>query len=64
MSNYSFQSNGVRTFTTVVTKPFKYVRPFVSMCCGHVRPCADLCVTLHLWLASLYGHYLNSRVML
>lgn len=31
---------------------------------GHVCLCADLCVTLHLWLDSPYSHYLNSRVML
>lgn len=40
-------------------------RVLLSACsCNHVCPCADLFVTLHLWLASLYSHYLNSRVML
>lgn len=47
---------------TTVTNLLKYV---LSACgYGHISQCADLFVTLHLWLASLYSHYLNSRVML
>lgn len=48
-----FKSIAVDAFFTAVTNLLKYA--LLS---------ADLCVTLHLWLASLYSHYLNSRVML
>lgn len=61
MSSNSFKVPGLTHYLPTIIS--NHVGP-PTCGCSHVCLCADLCVTLHLWLASLYSHYLNSRVML